>query len=235
MPVGRPWRPLGRVADREGMDTVTDRHTSTAASPRSSRSSASSRRRSRSSRPAARPASTVAGLRLRRGAARAGAAPGRRRRRPDRPAVAHGRGGRSTSPSSGSPSVTPRPIAAARRGRREPAADRRPPPARPRATHVEEADSAEAAGRRARWRPRPDVVLLDLNLPGDTGWDLAARPGARGRRPAARGRSRAPPRSARSGSPSSSVAGYLPKPFPLETLVATVERLTHPEEPQKQP
>ena len=31
------------------------------------------------------------------------------------------------------------------------------------------------------------------------------------------------------------VAGYLPKPFPLETLVATVERLTHPEEPQQQP
>ena len=30
-------------------------------------------------------------------------------------------------------------------------------------------------------------------------------------------------------------AGYLPKPFPLETLVATIERLTHPEEPQQQP
>ncbi len=26
------------------------------------------------------------------------------------------------------------------------------------------------------------------------------------------------------------VAGYLPKPFPLETLLATVERLIHPEE-----
>ena len=27
-------------------------------------------------------------------------------------------------------------------------------------------------------------------------------------------------------------AGYLPKPFPLDTLVATIERLIHPEEPQ---
>ena len=72
--------------------------------------------------------------------------------------------------------------------------------------------------------------MLDLNLPGDTGWDLLRGPGL-----------------ARAGSPpvviSSAttidprrltefgIAGYLPKPYPLETLVATIERLLQERRP----
>ena len=37
---------------------------------------------------------------------------------------------------------------------------------------VTEAASAEEAAAALRERARPDLVLLDLNLPGDTGWDL---------------------------------------------------------------
>ena len=60
-------------------------------------------------------------------------------------------------------------------------------------------------------------MILDLNLPGDTGWDLL-----RGSSLAAAG---SPPviiASATTVSPRRlaefDVAGYLPKPFPLETL-----------------
>ena len=73
-------------------------------------------------------------------------------------------------------------------------------------------------------RLRPEGVLLDLNLPGDTGWDLL-----RGPLLAAAG---SPPviiTSATTVSPKRLAefccAGYLPKPFPLATLVATIERL----------
>jgi DNA-binding response OmpR family regulator len=71
---------------------------------------------------------------------------------------------------------------------------------------------------------RPSLVLLDLNLPGDTGWDLL--------RAGSLARAGDPPvvitsavvvdprRLAEHG-----VAGYLPKPFAVETLLATVERL----------
>jgi DNA-binding response OmpR family regulator len=89
---------------------------------------------------------------------------------------------------------------------------------------VDEASSAEAAVATLQGDRRPDVVILDLNLPGDTGWDLI-----RGVALAAAG---APPviiASATTVSPKRlaefGVAGYLPKPFPLETLVATLERL----------
>ena len=75
---------------------------------------------------------------------------------------------------------------------------------------------------------RPGVVLLDLNLPGDTGWDFL-----RGPELAAAG---SPPvliTSATTVSPRRlaefQVAGYLPKPFALETLVATIDRLLHKE------
>ncbi len=99
---------------------------------------------------------------------------------------------------------------------------------------VAEAGSAEAAVEALDGGLRPDVVILDLNLPGDTGWDLLRGPAldAAGRPPVII-------TSATTVSPKwldeFGCAGYLPKPFPLETLVATIERVTHPEEPQKQP
>jgi len=89
---------------------------------------------------------------------------------------------------------------------------------------VLEADSAEAAEAVLVTGPDPAMVLLDLNLPGNTGWELL--------------------RSERFASPDAppviiasavtvdhrrltafAVAGYLPKPFPLETLLATIERV----------
>ena len=99
---------------------------------------------------------------------------------------------------------------------------------------VAEADSAEAAVEALEGGLRPEVVILDLNLPGDTGWDLLRGPAldAAGRPPVII-------TSATTVSPKwldeFGCAGYLPKPFPLETLVATIERVTHPEEPQQQP
>lgn len=87
-----------------------------------------------------------------------------------------------------------------------------------------EADSAEAAETLLDAGATPAMLLLDLNLPGETGWELLRSP--RFREPGA------PPvviasavtvdyrRLAAFG-----VAGYLPKPFPLETLLATIERV----------
>ena len=76
---------------------------------------------------------------------------------------------------------------------------------------------------------RPSLVLLDLNLPGDTGWDLLRGP--------ALAAANSPPviiTSATSVSPKLLAefrcAGYLPKPFPLDTLEATIERLMGPTE-----
>jgi DNA-binding response OmpR family regulator len=95
---------------------------------------------------------------------------------------------------------------------------------RGRGFRVEEAASAEAASEALAAGLRPALILLDLNLPGDTGWDLL-----RGDPYRAAG---APPvvvATATSVSPRQlaefQVAGYLPKPFPLETLVDTIERL----------
>jgi DNA-binding response OmpR family regulator len=89
---------------------------------------------------------------------------------------------------------------------------------------VVEAMSAEAAAQVLRDGDRPGVVVLDLNLPGDTGWQLL-----RGPELAAAGN---PPVIIASATPVSpkrlaefACAGYLPKPYPLDTLVATVERL----------
>jgi two-component system, OmpR family, response regulator len=89
---------------------------------------------------------------------------------------------------------------------------------------VAEAGSAEAAAALVADGLRPALVLLDLNLPGETGWDLL-RGGALA--PAAA----RPPVVVMTATPVSpkrlrelSVSGYLPKPFAMETLVATVER-----------
>ncbi len=89
---------------------------------------------------------------------------------------------------------------------------------------VQEADSAEAAEDVLSVGPAPGIVLLDLNLPGNTGWDLL-----RSGRLAAPG---APPVVIASAVTvdhrrlaAFAVAGYLPKPFPLETLLATIERV----------
>lgn len=89
---------------------------------------------------------------------------------------------------------------------------------------VDEADSAEAAAAVIESGLRPDIVLLDLNLPGDTGWDLLRSPAL-----AAAGSPPVVITSATTVSPKRLAefrcAGYLPKPFPLDTLVATLERL----------
>ncbi len=89
---------------------------------------------------------------------------------------------------------------------------------------VLEADSAEAARDVLAAGPTPAMVLLDLNLPGHTGWDLL--------RSERFSSPDAPPVVIASATTvdhrrlaSFAVAGYLPKPFPLETLQATIERV----------
>jgi DNA-binding response OmpR family regulator len=93
--------------------------------------------------------------------------------------------------------------------------------------HVDEAASAEEAVSLLGGGARPAVVILDLNLPGDNGWDLLRGPAF-----AAAGSPAIVVASAITVSPTRlaefNVAGYLPKPFPIETLVATIERLLNP-------
>lgn len=93
---------------------------------------------------------------------------------------------------------------------------------------VEEAASAEEAVDALQGGLRPGVVVLDLNLPGDTGWDMLRHPVI--------AMAGSPPvviTSATTVSPKRlsefGVAGFLPKPFPLETLVSTIDRLLHQE------
>jgi CheY-like chemotaxis protein len=94
---------------------------------------------------------------------------------------------------------------------------------------VAEAASAEEAVAQMAAGLRPSVVLLDLNLPGDTGWDLL-----RGSALASAGSPPVVIASATTLSPSRlaefHIAGYLPKPFPLETLTDTIERVIHEKE-----
>ncbi len=91
------------------------------------------------------------------------------------------------------------------------------------------AASVEDARELLRAGFRPTVVLLDINLPGDSGWSLL-----RGRELANAG---APPVYVVSATsiPSArlrefGVAGFLPKPFAMPTLVDVVERAAAPEE-----
>jgi DNA-binding response OmpR family regulator len=66
-----------------------------------------------------------------------------------------------------------------------------------------------------------------VNLPGDNGWDLVRSPAMRQAGPPpvviASAVTVSPRRLAEFG-----IAGYLPKPFPLETLLQTVQRLLDP-------
>ena len=89
---------------------------------------------------------------------------------------------------------------------------------------VDQAASAEEAERLLAAGIRPRIVLLDINLPGATGWDLL--------RGSALTLAGSPPvvvASALTISPRRlaefGVAGYLPKPFALETLRSTIERV----------
>ena len=99
---------------------------------------------------------------------------------------------------------------------------------------VEDVPSVEDAERLLAGGLRPSLVLLDLNLPGDTGWDLL--------RGTALESAGSPPvviATATTVNPKRltefQVAGYLPKPFPLDTLVDTVERLLQKEVANQQP
>jgi DNA-binding response OmpR family regulator len=89
---------------------------------------------------------------------------------------------------------------------------------------VTEAPSTQDAAAALEDGLRPDLVLLDLNLPGGTGWDLLAAPSF-----AAAGSPAVVIVSATSIGPrrlaQSRVADYLPKPFSIEILVATLKRV----------
>ena len=86
------------------------------------------------------------------------------------------------------------------------------------------APSAEAAEAALASGLRPGLVLLDINLPGETGWSVLRSPAfmAAGRPPVVVA-------SAMAVSPARlrelDVAGYLPKPFALDTLRSTLDRL----------
>lgn len=99
---------------------------------------------------------------------------------------------------------------------------------------VTDVDSAEAAEAELEKGLRPGLVLLDLNLPGDTGWDLLRGPSL-----AAAGSPPVVIASATTVNPRRltefRVAGYLPKPFPLDTLVDTVERMLQKKGANNQP
>ena len=92
------------------------------------------------------------------------------------------------------------------------------------------APTAEAAQVELAGDARPDLLLLDINLPGETGWSLLRSDAF-----ATAGRPPEIVASAMSVSPARlrefGVAGYLPKPFALDTLRSTIERLLQAETP----
>lgn len=90
--------------------------------------------------------------------------------------------------------------------------------------------SAEDARAALAGPSRVSLVVLDINLPGESGWALL-----RGPEYAAAGR---PPVVVMTATHVHSawlrefeVAGYLPKPFAMETLLATIERATQRAQP----
>ncbi len=86
------------------------------------------------------------------------------------------------------------------------------------------APTAETARSLLSGTLRPDLVLLDINLPGDTGWSVI-----RSQALVAAGDPPVVVASAMAVAPARlrefDVAGYLPKPFALETLTTTIDRL----------
>jgi two-component system, OmpR family, response regulator len=86
------------------------------------------------------------------------------------------------------------------------------------------APTAEAAQTLLAERAHPDMILLDINLPGETGWSVLRSEAfeAAGRPPVvvASAMFVSPARLREFG-----VAGYLPKPFGLDTLRSTIERV----------
>ncbi len=84
--------------------------------------------------------------------------------------------------------------------------------------------SAEAARSALEGGLRPDIVVLDINLPGETGWSVLRTDAL-----AAAGRPPVVVASAMAVSPARlreyGIEGYLPKPFALETFRSTIERV----------
>ena len=89
------------------------------------------------------------------------------------------------------------------------------------------AASAEEANRLLAGGARPDLVLLDINLPDESGWAFL--------RSGVLEEAGCPPVFIMSAVNVTSArlhefgcAGYLPKPFAISTLLAVVERHSHP-------
>lgn len=86
------------------------------------------------------------------------------------------------------------------------------------------APSAEIAQASLRDGPGPDLILLDINLPGETGWSVL-----RSEAYVTAGRPPVVVATAMSVSPARlrefDIAGHLPKPFALDTLRTTIDRL----------
>lgn len=85
------------------------------------------------------------------------------------------------------------------------------------------AGSAEEATEMIRGGYRPTIVLLDINLPGDSGWGFLRTGGldAAGSPPVfVVSATAVPPSRLREFH----CAGYLPKPFAVPTLIEIVER-----------
>ena len=85
------------------------------------------------------------------------------------------------------------------------------------------AASAEEATEAIRAGYRPTIVLLDINLPGDSGWGFLRTGGldAAGSPPVfVVSATAVPPSRLREFN----CAGYLPKPFAVPTLIEIVER-----------
>jgi DNA-binding response OmpR family regulator len=101
---------------------------------------------------------------------------------------------------------------------------------RARGYEVQRVPSAEDARASLAGPSGVSLVILDINLPGESGWSLL-----RGPEYVAAGR---PPVVVMTATHVHSswlrefgVAGYLPKPFAMETLLATIERATGAKQP----